>query len=203
MITGVGYNKSMNIFKRNLPPKTTLENFTNISHLERVLLWFLQNDKQMQIISSEAVHILFDEGIRPKCNEDNNPDVLVKKVNNPQGAKPIERWLILKVWLDLIVTAKVSENTNMSLKESLEKRIDYIEKQTEKTLITTGEIAYKYGLSVSLNLDLKAELSKIKTDKEREDFKYNYLSDSLISSEIRILGWIYKELFNENYQIKK
>jgi len=166
-------------------------------------LWFLQNDKQMQIISSEAVHILFDEGIRPKCNEDNNPDVLVKKVNNPQGAKPIERWLILKVWLDLIVTAKVSENTNMSLKESLEKRIDYIEKQTEKTLITTGEIAYKYGLSVSLNLDLKAELSKIKTDKEREDFKYNYLSDSLISSEIRILGWIYKELFNENYQIKK
>lgn len=193
----------MGIFKRNLPPKTTLENFTNIPHLERVLLWFLQNDKQMQIINSKGIHILFDEGIRPKCDEDNNPDILVKKVNDSQEAKPIERWLVLKIWLDLIIAVKVAENTHRNLKEALEKRIDYIEKQTKNTLITAGEIALKYGLDVSLNLNLEAELSKIKTDKEKEDFKYNYLSDALISSGVRMLGWIYKELFNENYQIKK
>jgi len=190
-------------FKKNLPPKTTTENFTNIPHLERVLLWFLQNDKQMQIINSKSVRILFEEGIRPTPDEDNNPDILVKKVNDPQGAKPIERWLVLKAWLDLIIAKKTAENTHIGLKEALDKRIDYIEKQTEKTLITAGEIALKYGLDVSLNLDLEVELSKIKTDKEKEDFKYNYLSDSLISSEARMLGWIYKELFNENYQIKK
>jgi len=61
----------------------------------------------------------------------------------------------------------------------------------------------KKELDVNLSLNLEAELSKIKTDKEREDFEYNYLSDSLISSGVRMLGWIYKELFNENYQIKK
>jgi len=191
------------LFKGNLPPKTTFDNFTNIPHLEGVLLWFLQNDKQMQIINSKSVHILFDEGIRPKCDEDNDPDVLVKKINDPQGAKPIERWLVIKVWLDLIAATKVAENAHIDLKEALEKRIDCIEQQTKNTLITAGEIALKYGLDVNLSLNLEAELSKIKTDKEREDFEYNYLSDSLISSGVRMLGWIYKELFNENYQIKK
>ena len=191
------------LFRKNLPSKTTLENFTYVPHLERVLLWFLQNDNQIQIINSEAVHTLFNEGIRPKCDEDNNPDILVKKVNDPRGAKPIERWLVLKTWLDLVITAKVAEDAHIDLKEILEKRIDYVGKQTKKTLITAGEIALKYNLDVSINLDLEAELSKIKTDKEKKDFKYNYLSDALMSSGARLLGWIYKELFNENYQIKK
>lgn len=191
------------LFRKNLPPKTTLENFTHIPHLERVLLWFLKNDKQMQIINSEAVHTLFDDGIRPKCDKDNNPDILIKKVNDPYGAKPIERWLVLKIWLDLVVVAKVAEDAHKDLKEILEKRIDYIEKQTKKTLITAGEIALKYNLDISINLDLETELSKIKTDKEKEDFKYNYLSDALISSGVRLLGWIYKELFGENYKINK
>ncbi len=191
------------LFRKNLPSKTTLDTFTYVPHLERVLLWFLQNDNQIQIINSEAVHTLFNEGIRPKCDEDNNPDILVKKVNDPRGAKPIERWLVLKTWLDLVITAKVAEDAHIDLKEILEKRIDYVGKQTKKTLITAGEIALKYNLDVSINLDLEAELSKIKTDKEKKDFKYNYLSDALMSSGARLLGWIYKELFNENYQIKK
>jgi len=178
------------LFRKNLPPKTTLGNFTDIPHLEKLLLWFLQNDKH-------------DEGIRPKCDEDNNPDILVKKVNDPRGAKPIEKWLVLKIWLDLVVAARVAEDVHINLKKILEKRIDYIEKQTKKTLITAGKIAYKYGLNVDPSLDLETELSKIKTDKERKDFKYNYLSDALISSGARLLGWIYKELFGENYKINK
>jgi len=200
----------MSSFGRNLPPKTTTENFTNIPHLKGLLLWFLQNDKQMQIINSKAVHILFNEGIGPKCDEKNDPDIFVKKVNDQEGAKPIDKWLGLKTWLDLaiiVIAAKAVEgahtdNTHI-LKEIFEKRLDSIEKQTEKTLITAGMIANKYNLDVSLNLDLKTELPKIKTTKEREDFKHNYLADALISSEVRLLAWIYKELFNEDYQIKK
>ena len=190
-------------FFKQGPPKTTLENFTNIPHLEGLLLWFLQNDKQMQIISSDTIHSLFGEGIRPKCDEDNNPDILVKKVNDSRGANPIERWLVLKIWLDLVVVVKIAKNAHIDLKKALEERIDYIERQTKKTLITAGKIALKYELNVDISLNLETELSKIKSDKEKENFKYNYLSDALISSEARILGWIYKELFNENYQIKE
>lgn len=193
----------MGIFKKNLPPKTILENLTDIPHLERVLLWFLQNDKQMQIINSQAIHTLFEEGLRPKCDKTNDPDILIKKVNDPRGAKPIERWLVLKIWLDLVIVTRITEDTHIGLKKVLERRIDYITKETKQTLITAGEIAYKYELNVNLNLDLETELLKIKSNKEKEDFKYNYLSDALISSEMRILGWIYKELFNENYQIKE
>lgn len=193
----------MGFFKRNLPPKTTLENFTNISHLEKLLLWFLQNDKQLQIIESKTVQDLFNKGLRPKCDEADNPDVLVKKANDPRGAKPIERWLVLKVWLDTIAISKVVEDTELDFKKAFEKRIDYIEQQTKETLITAGELAYKYELDISFKSGLENELAKLKTDKEREDFKYNYLADALISSEVRLLAWIYKELFNEEYQIKK
>lgn len=194
----------MGIFQKNLPPKTTLDNFLNYPHLEKVLLWFLQNDPQTQIISSKAIHELFNGGIRPKRDEDNDPDIFVVKVNDPIGAKPLERWLVLKTWLDLVLASDGGKLKDLILlKTSLEKRIDYIEHQTEKTLITAGTIANEYGFDISLNLNLETELAKIKTDKEKEDFKYNYLADSLISSEVRLLAWIYKELFNESYQIKK
>ena len=186
----------------NSPPKTTLDNFTNIPHLEKLLLWFLKNDKQLQIINSKAIHTLFNEGRRPECEESESPENLVKKVNDPQGVKTIERWLALKVFLDLIAISTVVEDTQHDLKKVFEKRIDYIEQQTKKTLITAGEIAGKHNLYVEHNLDLETELAKNKTEKEKEDFKQNYLADALISSEARLLGWIFKELFNENYQIK-
>ena len=191
------------MFKKNLPPKTTFNNLINIPHLEIVLLWFLQNDKQMQTINSEAIHILFNEGMRPDCDKDNDPDILIKEANDSQEANTIERWLVLKTWLDLIIATKMAKNTQIDFKEAFEKIIDYIEKQTESTLIIAGEIANKYGLNVNVDLNLGVELSKIKTNKEKENFKYNYLSDSILSSEVRILAWIYKDLFNENYQIKE
>ncbi len=185
------------------PPKTTINNFTNISHLEKLLLWFLKNDKRLQIINSKVIHALFNEGRRPECEESESPEVLVKKVNDPQGVKTIERWLILKVFLDLIAISTAVKDTHHDLKKVFEKRIDHIEQQTKKTLITAGEIAHKYGLYVEHDLDLETELSKTETEKEKEDFKQNYLADALISSEARLLGWIFKELFNENYQIKE
>jgi hypothetical protein len=193
----------MGLFKKNLPEKTTIENFTYVPHLELVLFWFLQNDKKIQIINSRAILFLFEEGIRPKCDENNDPDIFVRKVN-ADVARPIERWLVLKIWLDLALAKKEAENVHIDLKEAFKKRLDYIEKQTEKTLIISGEIAYKYGFDAAiLNLNMETTLSKIKTDKEVEDFKYNYLADTIISSEVRLLAWIYKELFNEAYQIKK
>ncbi len=192
----------MGFFRKNLPEKTTIENFINVPHLEMVLAWFLHNDKQIKIIDSKSIRALFEDGIRPTCDEANDPDIFCKKVNADR-ARPIERWLILKIWLDLVFAKTEAENTHADLKEALEKRLDYIEKQTEKTLITAGEIAHKYNIDISLNFDLKTELSKIITEKEKEDFKYNYLADGLISSEVRLLAWIYKELFNEEYKIKK
>ena len=50
---------------------------------------------------------------------------------------------------------------------------------------------------------LEKNLKKIKDEKEKEEFKYNYLVDAIISSEVRIPTWIYRELFNKDYKIKK
>ena len=92
----------MSLFKKNLPPKTTIDNFIELPHLEKVLLWFLQNDAEMQIINSEAVRLLFNESIRPSCDADNDPDIFAKEVANPKEVKSIERWLVVRTWLDLM-----------------------------------------------------------------------------------------------------
>jgi len=199
----------MGLFKKNLPPKTTIDNLIELPHLERVLLWFLQNDAEMQIINSEAVRLLFNESIRPSCDVDNDPDIFAKEVDNPKEAKPIERWLIVKTWLDLIKIMREAqelvenEKGDTPVIKIFEERIDNIEKQATTTLIICGEMISKYNINAKLDMDLTTELLKIKNPKDKEIFKYNYLVDSLLSSEVRLLAWIYRELFGKDYKIKK
>lgn len=191
-------------FKKNLPPKTTLNNFLDYHHLEEVLLWFLKNDTEVRIIESKMVKKLFNEGIRPECEKYDNPDTLVKVQNNPAiKAKPIERYLALKISLDLRFISGMVKKEKLELDKFFESVIDSIEKKSEKTLISSGTIAQKYNLDNRYKAEPEKELAKIKNEKEKEEFKYNYLADAIISSEVRILAWIYRELFNKDYKIKK
>lgn len=184
---------------KNKPPKTTFKNFTYIPHLERLLLWFLLNDPFFKTIKNKAVHTLFQEGW---WGLKDNPNLVGIWLKEPEEQKTVERFLILKTWLDLITASKVAEKEEVELKETLNTIIDDLDKQGEKTLISTGKIAHKYNLDVG-KLNLDSELPKIKSELEKISFKTDFLADAIISSEIRLLAWIYKELFGENYQIKK
>jgi len=60
---------------------------------------------------------------------------------------------------------------------------------------------HKYNLDPRV-IDLRKELAKLPSEHEREIFKKHYLADTLISSEVRVLAWMYRDVFNEDYKLK-
>ena len=82
-----------------------------------------------------------------------------------------------------------------------EHTIDLLDIYGTKTIMNAGEIVRQYNLN-PLVKDLDKELKKIPTSAEKENFKQNFLADTLNATEIRILVWMYKELFNKNYKLK-
>jgi hypothetical protein len=88
------------------PPKTTLENYSFVPHLEQVLLWFLQNDKQISLVASPTIKRLFKEGLRPESSPENDPKQLedmAHKHGQSASTHIIERWLVIRTMMDLHV----------------------------------------------------------------------------------------------------
>lgn len=186
------------------PPKTTLQNYLTVPHLEQILLWFLQNDEQISLVASNTIKILFKEGYRPVSFQDNNPTILEETARShgqSMDVHIIERWLVIRTWMDLVAAKSFSENNKLTLGQAVELRIGMLDKYGEQTLVQCGIIVNKYNIDPKVT-DLEKELSKISTRDEKEKFKQNYLADVLTAAEIRLLAWIYKEIFNKNYKIK-
>jgi len=190
----------MRIFFKKDPPKTTLDNLNWIPHLEQLLIWFVKNDKHISQIISESIQTLFKDGYRPESDEHNNPKLLEEqsngefKINNPIG------WVSARLWLDLIYILQQSTKDRSNLEEQFKTRLDYIEQGTEKTVIAAGNIGIKYEFDFN-KFNLEKELSKVKSDQEKEIFKKSFLDDTLVSAEVRLLAWIYQDLFNKQYRI--
>lgn len=185
--------------------KTTLQNFYSIPHIKEVLVWFLQNDAQISLLNSDTIKWLFKEGYRPICSKENDPnnlEVSFQEVDQSIDIHIIEGWLIIRTWLDIFVAKNNSEKNNINLEQTLKNRIDLLDKAGTETIIATGELVIKYNIDPVVN-DLDKELNKIPTESERESFKQNYLADTLIAAEMRLLAWIYRELFNKDYKISK
>jgi hypothetical protein len=47
--------------------------------------------------------------------------------------------------------------------------------------------------------NFETELAKVPAGSEREEFKACWLNDAVIGAELRMLAWIYRELFHEPY----
>lgn len=188
-----------------MPPQTTLDNYKYIPHLEQLLLWFLDNDSQIKLLISPTIEFLFEEGYRPISSKENDPNLLEEMANQNGHSLDIdiiERWIVIRTWLDLAAAENISVETGKDLDECIEERIDLLEEYTAKTLLDVGNIMHKYDIEPTVQ-NLDEELSKISILEEKEKFKQNYLIDTLISSEMRFLAWIYKELFNKEYKIKQ
>lgn len=185
------------------PPKTTLQNYSQLPHLVELLFWFINNDKQVSSISSATIRKLFKEGYRPKTTPNNDPSNLEDSSGNKFDISTTEEWVGLKIWQDLTLVQTVAEQRDVQLLDvAFEAWIDFISKNGKDTLIIYGTIAHKYSLDTDA-LDLDKELEKIPSKDERETFKKNYLADELTAAEIRILAWIFRELFGKDYKIKE
>jgi hypothetical protein len=57
----------------------------------------------------------------------------------------------------------------------------------------------KYNLNVEGRFDFETELAKIPAGFEREEFKRCWLNDSVLGTELRMLAWIYGQIFDTPY----
>lgn len=171
MITG---EIRMTISRDEVSDESKVKNFVN---------WWIQGDKFVKSIKNRSTSIIFNEGFCPKIIG-KNPWQYKNKYKN------LSEWFIAKIYLDL------QELKNYEKKE-FKKFVDTLAEDT--SILVGGEIAYKYNLNFE-NFIYEVELRKIPTEEERKTFKKYYLDDIVISSEARILGWLYYEWFGEKYK---
>lgn len=149
--------------------------------------WFLKHEKLVTTLLEPSNNIIFNEGYRPFYEEGSNPEEITKMITSLEG------WFITKMFTDLNLLQNAP-------KEDWRNFIDKLDKLGEKTLITSGELAIKYGLNTKQFIYTK-EIVKIPPGKDLEIFKTNYLRDNVLGAEIRILAWLYLNYFNESYKI--
>ncbi len=181
--------------------KTTKDNFLVMQHIESLINYFINNEKQMSLIDSDCAVNLFLNGYIPKSEDFNDPQKMVKidpkiLINTPK------RWLILRLWLDLANFNNISEKASVPLDKIIADYLEILGKQTDETLIVSGSISKEYDIK-DLDNNWKSEIDKIKDKKKKEDFKINYINDILLSAEIRILAWVSGELSGKEFKFKK
>jgi len=189
--------------EKSVIPKTDEKNFISTPHIAKVVEYFISNEKQISLLESECLVSLFNSGYSPLiADEDFNNPKKIEEIDNTATINTPKKWLIARLWLDLINFRDISQKTNTPLNKIISDYLEILGKQTNKTLITVGLISKEYGIG-DLDGKWESEINKIKDKSKKENFKINYVNDTLLSAEMRILAWIYKELFNKDFKFKK
>jgi hypothetical protein len=189
----------------NKPPRTDLNNFCSLKHIEEVLNWFKKNDETIQDINNKSAHDWFNQEFGIRYYNAGLYDGIWSKI--PPEKKNIYEWIILNINLFTNGTSIHAENEKITLKESFTKGLDGLGKKDLNLLIRYGELIKKYNLTTN-NISWEQEVKDIEA-KENEDpiaimdsteFKIITVSSAVSGAVIRILAWFYKELFDENYE---
>ena len=177
----------MIFFKKNkfVRPVINPEDFSNFSIVADFVNWFLRNDKFVKSVYVRSSSIIFSEGIRPSILIGSNPDSYKSNIEN------ISEWFIIKIYLDINTLNDYSESSFHNL-------MDKIDTASRETIITSGSFFINYNLNTK-KFVFEKEILKIPGGIEREAFKRNFLDDNILSSELRILMWLYFNYFNSSY----
>lgn len=187
----------MKLFKSK-PPKTDIDNVINIPHLEELLLWFLENDRFFINLNRELTKKFFKQG----NGIDTTSDVYHIFEKEPRENKSIYRYLVILLWRDVvsvIESMKEAGSTGRLAKTFFIDKIEEIGKESDNTIQEVFQIAEKNNTDpVNIN---EEQIDKFNVlDQAR--FKNSYVKDVLLSCEVRLLSWIYKDLFGEEFKFE-
>ena len=149
-----------------------------------LVVWFIKNDKLVSEVNSKTNHIIFNEGYRPQPELEN----LNAKAND------ILDWFCMKLFLVL----NFLKDSN---KKEFADFIDILSEVDGNSLVQTMEIGMKYDFNFS-NYIYELEIEKVSNEEERGLLKVYWLTSTVVSSEVRILAYLYAQYFGEPYQIK-
>jgi hypothetical protein len=171
------------LFSRN---KVHLDkkDITNFDKVTDLVVWFIKNDSLVSEVNSRTNHIIFSEGYRPQPELKNfNPEV-----------KDLLEWFCIKVFLEL----NFLKDSNQ---KEFEEFIDMLSEIEEKALTQTMKIGIKYNFNFDQYI-YETEIEKIDNLEEKELFKIYWLTNTIVSSEVRILAYLYSQYFSKRYIIK-
>jgi hypothetical protein len=167
-------------------PGFAREDLSIESRVTEFLSAFIERDKQAGQILNASNRMLFAQGYRPKTGVPNDPEA------GGQRFVDIKSYFTKKLYLDLKSIQPPDKPTFQSF-------IDQIGRWGDQTLLCAGKISEKYDLNIEGRFIFETELVKIPAGSERETFKNCWLNDSFLGTEMRMLAWIYRQLFNTPY----
>ncbi len=168
-----------------------LPKFTNkdISDETRVAIFvkhFIRRDSQASQLLNPSNMSLFAQGYRPKVGIPYDPET------NGQKYTDIQKYFTRKLNLNLNSIHPLNQSSFQSF-------VDQVGRWADQIIICAGDISVKYNLNVEGRFNFETALAKVPDGAEREEFKQCWLNDFIVSTELRILAWIYGQLFNSPY----
>ena len=169
-------------------PKFTNKDITSETRVATFISDFIRRDPQASQLLNPSNMSLFAQGYRPKIGIPHDPEAKGHKYTD------IQKYFSRKVYLDLNSIHPLNQSNFQSF-------VDQVGRWADQTIICAGNISVKYNLNVEGRFNFETELAKVPDGPEREEFKQCWLNDFIIGSELRILAWIYGQLFNTPYII--
>lgn len=182
VLVGIGFVRTRS---KDLP-KFTNKDISNETRVGIFVTDFIRRDPQASQLLNPSNMSLFAQGYRPKIGIPHDPEA------NGQKYTDIQKYFTKKLYLDLTSIHPLNQSSFQSF-------VDQVGRWADQTIICAGNISVKYDLNVEGRFNFETELAKVPDGPEREEFKQCWLNDFIISTELRILGWIYGQLFNSPY----
>lgn len=164
---------------KSSPPKISLP----ISHdsVRALVLWFITNDKWTKEINTKSMFLLHNL-IWPESTKRLAQENIENVENNP-----------ILYLMELVVkdVEECAQNKN-KFRHLIQKLFD----ASGETLKECSRIALKYDINTK-KFNIDRTMKKIENAEEQARFANSLYFDRMISARLRILGWIYHELYGE------
>jgi hypothetical protein len=146
---------------------------------------FLATDSRAGQLLNRSNLTLFAEGYRPQL-------ALACDVTADPVFADLRTYFARRLFIDL-------SSIELSGEEELRRFLDKIGDASDKTTTRVCEIAESHDLDIMGRFVFEKEIVKIPAGAEREELKRNWLNDAFLSTELRVLAWVYHELFGRLY----
>jgi hypothetical protein len=147
---------------------------------------FLKADAQARQLLNRSNQTLYATGYRPVVGVPHDPE------NGGRKLPDLQAYFAKKLALDLRSVQPLDAPHFQAF-------IGQVGFSGDETVMCAGDIAAKYNLNVAGKFRFDEEVAKVPAGPERERIKQCWLNDAILGSELRMLAWIYSELFGHTY----
>lgn len=178
-----------------------IDSFGMLYTLGELFDWFQRHDKRFRfLVNNESIKALLEEGFYPSYAE--SRDVMAKKVQDlvkhDMDSQPaiftLKSWFPYRIFLDIYAFKEAGQTWFRAF-------LDGLVEKDRMAMSVVRKMARDYSFDAQTS-DWNEETKKIPKEK-RQEFKQGWLDETLLNAEVRLLGWIYHEFFDEWYQPKR